>query len=237
MENKIGSFILDLFFPKICFGCQKEGEYLCQDCKAILGISGFHQTPNQNLRFSTGQEFQTGNLSDLYWAVEYKNPLIKNLIQKFKYEPFVKELREPLSFLIIDHFQLMDNPPNFADFLLMPVPLEKKKLKWRGFNQAQEIGRNLSKFFNIPLLNDILIKIKETLPQAELSEKERKENIKGVFMIRNQKKVLGKKILLVDDVYTTGATMEECARVLRKAGAKEIIGLVIARAKPGEDQF
>ena len=225
MENKIGSFILDLFFPKICFGCQKEGEYLCQDCRAILGISGFHQ------------KFQTENLADLYFALDYQNSLIKNLIQKFKYEPFIKELREPLSFLIIDHFQLMDNPPSFADFLLVPVPLEKKKLKWRGFNQAQEIGRNLSKFFNIPLLNDILIKIKETLPQAELSEKERKENIKGVFMIRNQKKVLCKKILLVDDVYTTGATMEECARVLRKAGAKEIIGLVIARAKPGQDQF
>jgi ComF family protein len=237
MKGRIGNFILDLFFSKLCFGCQKEGEYLCQDCRAILGISGFHQTPNQNLRFSTGQEFQTGNLSDLYWAVEYKNPLIKNLIQKFKYEPFVKELREPLSLLIIDHFQLMDNPPNFADFLLVPVPLEKKKLKWRGFNQAEELAKELSSFLKIPLISDCLIKIKETLPQAELAGKEREESVRGVFTIRNQKKVLGKKILLVDDVYTTGATMEECARVLRKAGAKEIIGLVIARAKPGQDQF
>jgi ComF family protein len=232
MKGRIGNFILDLFFPKICFGCQKEGGYLCQDCKAILGISGFHQ------------KFQTENLADLYFALDYQNSLIKKLIQKFKYEPFVKDLREPLSFLIIDHFQLMDNPPpffgvgpNFADFLLVPVPLEKKKLKWRGFNQAEELAKEFSSFLQIPLISDCLIKIKETLPQAELSGKEREENIKGVFMIRNQKKVLGKKILLVDDVYTTGATMEECARVLGKAGAKEIIGLVIARAKPGEDQF
>jgi len=82
-----------------------------------------------------------------------------------------------------------------------------------------------------------LIKIKENLPQVELSEKERKENIKEVFIIRNREKILGKKILLVDDVYTTGSTMEECSQVLKKAGAKEVIGIVIARAAPGQDQF
>jgi len=254
MENKIGSFILprleilrskilgnsyldkisngvlDLFFPKICFGCQKEGEYLCQDCQAILGISGFHHPPpNFGGR-------QTGNLSDLYWAVEYKNSLIKNLIQKFKYEPFIKELKESLSLLIIDHFQLMDKPPNFTDFLLIPIPLEKRKLKWRGFNQAEELGKELSKFFKIPLINDVLIKIKETLPQVELAAEAREENIKGVFICQHPELVRGRKILLVDDVYTTGATMEECARVLRKTGAKEIIGIVIARAAPGQDQ-
>ena len=207
--------------------CQREGSFLCEDCQAILDISSSHQ------------EFQTENLSDLYYPLEYKNPLIKNLIKRFKYEPFVKELAKDLASLIIAHFQLLDPPPNFGggDYVLVPVPLEKRKLKWRGFNQSEEIGKEISKFLNIPLINDILFKIKETPPQVELSEKEREENIKEVFIIRNREKILGKKILLVDDVYTTGSTMEECSQVLKKAGATEVIGIVIARAAPGQDQF
>jgi len=227
MKENIKSFLLNIFFPKFCLNCQREGSFLCEDCQAILDISSSHQ------------EFQTGNLSDLYYPLEYKNPLIKNLIKRFKYEPFVKELAKDLASLIIAHFQLLDPPPNFGggDYVLLPVPLEKRKLKWRGFNQAEEIGKEISKFLNIPLINDILFKIKETLPQVELSEKEREENIKGVFIIRNREKILGKKILLVDDVYTTGSTMKECVQVLKKAGAKEVIGIVIARAAPGQDQF
>jgi ComF family protein len=227
MKEKLKNFLLDLFFPKFCFGCKKEGTFLCQDCQAILDISNSHQ------------EFQTENLSDLYYPLEYKNPLIKNLIKHFKYEPFVKELAKDLASLIITHFQLIDPSPNFEgeDYVLLPVPLEKRKLKWRGFNQSEEIGKELSKFLNIEILNNVLIKIKETPPQVELSEKEREENIKGVFIIRNREKILGKKILLVDDVYTTGSTMKECAQVLKKAGTKEVIGIVIARAKPEEDQF
>ena len=231
MENKIGNFILDLFFPKFCLNCQKEGTFLCQDCQAILDISNSHHPPS---KFG-------GGLNDLYWAVEYKNPLIKNLIKIFKYEPFVKELAKDLASLVIAHFQLLDEKPSFLkknpDYVLVPVPLEKRKLKWRGFNQVEEIGKEISKFLNIPLINDILFKIKETPPQVELSEKEREENIKGVFIIRNRKKISGKKILLVDDVYTTGSTMKECAQLLKKAGAKEVIGIVIARAAPGQDQF
>jgi len=233
MKENIKSFLLNIFFPKFCLNCQREGSFLCEDCQAILDISSSHQ------------EFQTGNLSDLYYPLEYKNPLIKNLIKRFKYEPFVKELAKDLASLIIAHFQLLDPPPNFGggDYVLLPVPLEKRKLKWRGFNQSEEIGKEISKFLNIPLINDILFKIKETPPQVELSEKEREENIKGVFMIRNREKISGKKILLVDDVYTTGATMEECSQVLKRPtkggypGAKEVIGIVIARAAPGQDQF
>ena len=228
-KGKIKSFLLDLFFPKFCLNCQREGSFLCEDCKAILDISSSHQ------------KFQTGNLSDLYYPLEYKNPLIKNLIKHFKYEPFIKELAKDLTSLIINHFQLLDKKPSFLkknpNYVLVPVPLEKRKLKWRGFNQSEEIGKEISKFLNIPLINDILFKIKETLPQVELSEKEREENIKGVFIIRNRKKISGKKILLVDDVYTTGSTMKECAQLLKKAGAKEVIGIVIARAAPGQDQF
>jgi len=217
MLNKVKNFLLNLFYPKYCFLCQREGTYLCQDCLSTLEISGFHQ------------KFSTENLSDLYFATSYQKPLIKNLIQSFKYKPFVKELTDNLSSLIIEHFQLLEKPPDFADFILIPVPMEKKKLKWRGFNQAEEIGKELSKFFRITLLNNVLAKIKETPAQVDLSEEERKENIRNAFSIKNGGQILGRKILLVDDIYTTGSTLTECAKVLKEAGAKEIIGIVIAR--------
>ena len=228
MLIKVKRLLLDIIFPKFCFNCQKEGSYLCQDCQALLEISGFHRN----------YPFQ--NLIDLYFAVDYKNPLIKKIIQRFKYEPLVKELGQPLSFLIITHFQLMDHKPDFypatklevrsTDFILIPVPLHKKRLKWRGFNQAEELSKELAIFFRIPLISNCLIKIKETLPQtAALSDQARKENIKGVFLVKDKELIKNKNILLVDDVYTTGSTLEECARILKLAGVKKIIGLTIAR--------
>ncbi len=208
---------VDLLYPKFCFSCGREGSYLCEDCQSILRISNLHQ------------QYQTQNLKDLYFALPYQDLLIKNLVQKFKYEPFVKELSKTLVSLIIIHFQLLDNKPDFSNFTLIPVPLEKKRLKWRGFNQAEELAKEISIFLKIPLIKDILVKTRGTLPQTELSEESRKENIKGVFLCKNSNQIKGKKILLVDDVYTTGATMEECAKVLKEAGARETIGIVVAR--------
>jgi len=217
MWRNLKESILNLIFPKFCFCCQREGSYLCQDCQAMLEISGFHQN------------FQADCLKDLYFAANYQSSLIKNLIQKFKYEPFVKELAKTLSVLIITHFKLLDNKPDFSEFILVPVPLSKKKLRWRGFNQAEEIGKELSKFFRIPLIANCLIKTRETLPQVELSDEERKENIKNVFFCEKPELIQRKKILLLDDVYTTGSTMIECAGVLKRARAKEIIGISVAR--------
>lgn len=222
--NQIKTFLLDIFFPKICLSCQKEGEFLCQDCSALLDILDLHQ------------KYQTRNLADLYFALPYQNRLVKKLIQKFKYEPFIKELAQSLVSLMITHFQLSSkSKTDFSGSLLIPVPLGKKRLKWRGFNQAEEIGKELSSCLKVPLLENVLIKIKETRPQVRLLGKERKENLRGGFLVRAQETIRSKKIILVDDVYTTGSTMEECAKVLREAGAKEIIGIVVARAKPEED--
>jgi len=188
-------------------------------------------------------------LDGLYFAVNYQNFLVKKLIQKFKYEPFIKELAKILSSLIITHFQLLDNKPNFfylvekwkssngANFILLPIPLNEKRLRWRGFNQAEEIAKELSQFFKIPLVRNCLLRIKNNQPQVELKEMARKNNIKNVFSCQNQKEIMGKKILLVDDVYTTGATMEEAAKVLKGSGAKEVLGVVIARSEPGKDNF
>ena len=221
MWKKLKSLLLDLLFPKQCLNCQRETDYLCPDCFSLLEISGFHQ------------KYRTESFSDLYFALSYQNPLIKNLIKLFKYEPFIKELAKTLSSTIIAHFQLLDNPPPFlkegSGFVLIPVPLDKKKERWRGFNQAEELGREIAKFLKIPLLTGCLIKTKETIPQVELSDEERKENIKGAFSVRNDNLIKNKKIILIDDVYTTGSTIIEAARVLKKAGVKKVIGVVVAR--------
>jgi ComF family protein len=222
---KFKEFILDLIFPKFCLGCKKEGSFLCEDCFSILEISTSHQ------------KFKGKNLTDLYFPVNYENFLVKKLIQNFKYPPLIRELKKELALIIVSHFLLLDKRPNFSDFVLVPIPLSKKKLKWRGFNQAEEIAKELANFLKIPLVSDCLIKTKETKDQVELSEKERKENIKGAFFVKNKEKIVGKNVLLVDDVFTTGATMEEAAKVLNEAGAEKIVGVVVAKASPGQDKL
>jgi ComF family protein len=222
---KIKEFILDLIFPKFCLGCKKEGSFLCEDCFSILDISTSHQ------------KFRGKSLADLYFPVNYENFLVKKLIQNFKYPPLIKELKKELALIIISHLLLLDKKPDFSDFILVPIPLSKKKMRWRGYNQAEEIARELANFLKIPLISDCLVKLKETKDQVELSEKERRENVKGVFFVKNKEEIVGRNILLVDDVFTTGATMEEAARVLKEAGAEKIVGIVIAKASPGQDKL
>ena len=229
--NPIWSNCLDILFPKCCFGCQKHGTYLCDDCKACLEISEYQYCLCPKPKPFPGKcpQCKAKKLDALYFALPYQKPFVKKLIQSFKYSPFIKDLSQPLTSLIIEHFYLLEKQSSFSSFILIPIPLDIKKLKWRGFNQAEEIAKELAGFLNIPLLSDCLIKIKETLPQIELNNEERKENIKNAFSVKSSKIIKNKKILLVDDVYTTGSTMEEAAKVLKRAGAKEVIGIVVAR--------
>ena len=203
MWTKIKKLICDILFPKFCFNCKREGDYLCQDCQAMLEISDQH-------RSSLLQ-----NIDDLYWACDYNNPLIKNLIHNFKNEPFIRDLGKNLCSLITAHLQLLDESPDFSKFILVPVPLHKKKLRWRGFNQAEELVKELANFLKIPLISNNLIKTKEGSEDA--------------FICQGPDKIKGEEILLVDDFYITGSTMAECAKILREAGAKKIIGIVVAR--------
>ena len=113
--------------------------------------------------------------------------------------------------------------------LIMPVPLSYRRLIGRGYNQAALLARLLSKQTGIKVDVLNLIKIKHTKPQSLLLEKSRLKNVKGVFALKNQNKVKGKRIVLIDDVMTTGATLAECAKVLIKAGAESVDTLTVAR--------
>jgi ComF family protein len=235
MLKKLISFCCDIFFPKQCFGCKKNNTYLCEDCKSYLEISQYQYCLCKKpiLLINECHQCKNKKLDALYFAVSYQKTFIKKLIHYFKYKPFIKELSKPLSSLIIEHFYLLEQRPCFLqnkdNFILVPIPLHIKRLKWRGFNQTEELAKELSEYWDIPLISDCLIRNKETPPQTELNNKEREKNIKGVFLIKNSKKIKKKKILLIDDVYTTGATMEEASKVLKEAGAEKIIGIAIAR--------
>jgi ComF family protein len=112
--------------------------------------------------------------------------------------------------------------------LVAPVPLHPKRLRARGFNQALLLARGLS---DTPVAREALTRVRHTAPQVGLNPKERRENVKGAFAVPEPAGVKGKNVLLLDDLYTTGATVRECARVLRRAGAHRVDVLTVARVR------
>ncbi len=188
---------LDLLFPIHCLGCGSKEEYLCSSC--------FDSIPS-------GSSFPLKNLS-LLSASSYRNPLVKKMIHRYKYG-FVKKLAKPLGLLMAKRLDF--------DAVLVPVPLHSRRLRWRGFNQsfllASEIGRQL----DLPVA-DCLLRAKYTSPQMKIKNSlKRGKNIKDAFCL---KYLPEGKIVLIDDVCTTGATLEECAKLFER----KVWGLVVAR--------
>jgi len=245
-QDKFKDFALNLFFPKFCFSCQKEGTYLCDDCRSLLDISEFDYClcSKNPIRILTGQKSgkcqrcQAKLLSGLFSALPYKEKtLTRKLIYQFKYQPYLKDLAKTLASILIEHFVLSGKNTDeiWENSVLIPVPLDKKKLKIRGYNQSEELAKELAKVLKVPVVSNVLIKIKSTKPQMELSKEEREKNLENAFEIypsghkQNPEKISGKKVFLVDDVYTTGSTMQECAKTLKNSGIKQVWGIVLAR--------
>ena len=113
---------------------------------------------------------------------------------------------------------------------VIPVPLHRKKLKTRGFNQAEVLAVRIARIRKIELLNRRLVKIRNTPPQTTLAGKDRDQNVRGAYRVRRARTLKGKTVLLVDDVYTTGSTIRECSRTLKQAGVKEVRAVTLARA-------
>jgi|SRR3989344_797519 len=227
-------FLLNLFFPPFCIFCKKEESYLCQDCFSFFDIQPHNlclcDKPNILPYPGKCKKCQRKNLAGLYFALPYQNFFTKKIIQQFKYDPQVKGLAKSLASFIIAYFHLAEKPfTPLHNSIVIPIPLTEKKKRRRGFNQAEEIAKELVPFSQTQLVTDSLIKVKETPIQMELSGRERLTTQKGAFSTQNEEKIKGRKVFLVDDVYTTGATMEECAKVLKTAGAKEVWGIAVAR--------
>ncbi len=238
-SNRIKEIIVEAIFPIKCFNCGNEnGEFLCEDCFSLIEIIEQRychickKRKSINIFQCEKCENKT-SLFHLFFATTYNEKrediLIKRLIHYFKYGPLIKQLSPVFCQLIIAHFRAIDTSKDFfKNFLIIPIPLYIKREKWRGFNQAEEIAKHLSSYLEIPIIKK-LIRVKNTKPQTETENREkRKTNIKNAFKCSNSSSIKGKNILLIDDIYTSGATMEEAAQTLKKAGAKRIWGCVVA---------
>jgi len=216
----IKSIILNILFPINCLSCKKEGAFLCEKC--------FHKLKTISKKYN----LNTPNLNEIFIAGDYNDKLLAELIKKLKFS-FIKEIGKILSrFLILFWRQVEFEKPEFREkeiekFLVIPVPLSKKRERFRGFNQSKILAENFSSFYTYPLSLD-LKRIKHSVPQSSLSETKRKQNIQSSFAWRG-KSLRGKTIILIDDIITTGATLNECAKELKQAGADSIYALVIAK--------
>lgn len=235
MLSNLKKFFLELFFPKSCLGCKQPGTYLCRDCFNKIRLADnnlcfFCEKPTGAGRICF--ECKTENFLDrIISAAEYKEPLVRDLIKAYKYH-FVTELAEPLSQLIIKQLENLKLEIRNSDFLLIPIPLHRHRLHYRGFNQAQLIAVKLAEYFKIAHKPDILQRKTSTTPQAKIKDTEkRKINLKNTFCINPEfaQEIKGKTILLIDDVITTGATMAEAAKILKENNAKEVWALTIAK--------
>lgn len=217
--NKAWSALLDLIFPEACLGCKIQGEILCDRCIGMARRAE-RETP-----------------SHIYACYDYRDPLIKRIVWSLKYYKR-QNLGDKLGISIYD--SLLEDISDIRIFAgsssiyVIPVPLSKSRQKSRGYNQAERIAKSFCSYGNkegdaFLLRNDIVIKIKDTLPQARITNRnERLRNIKGAFRVEKPNTVRGKTIILIDDVATTGGTLSELMKILKKSGAKKVVGFTVA---------
>ena len=163
-------------------------------------------------------------------AVSY-NLIIKKLIHQFKYKPNLSKLSEVIGELMADFLSQNEAFINFLDKynpVFIPIPLSAKRFRERGYNHAELISYYVAQYFNRPMDTKMLVRVKDTKPQYKLKKEDRRKNIEGAFKIGENQIVPG-SIILIDDIATTYATLKEAARVLKKAGAKRVLGVTFAR--------
>lgn len=232
--------IVDCLFPPLCHHCREplhdsRKVRLCDSC--LAGVTPL-ESPLCPL---CGWPFLHASCSDhLCGPCTLARPsfdsargallfdgAVRELIHQFKYSGKTM-LRRPLGLYAADHLHrfVSGSRPD----VIIPVPLHRKRLRQRGFNQAVLLGEVFAKKWGLPLLRNSLRRVRWTEPQVNLSAAKRLENVSGAFALAGACDLSGRRVLLVDDVYTTGSTVNECAKVLKHAGAEAVIAVTVARA-------
>ncbi len=225
---KLGGVVLNLLFPQRCIGCGKEGDLICYSCQTSLPRVMPPLCPR------CGRPQPGGMLcsSCVSWRAEIdgiRSPfrfegVMREAIHQLKYRK-LRALATTLAQLLNDY--LITNP--VPGDVLVPVPLHRKRLRERGYNQSSLLARELSKLNNLAVVGDCLVRQRHASPQARASNvDERQRNVADAFACCDCR-LRGKQVLLIDDVSTSGVTLDACASALKAAGATSVWGLVVAR--------
>ena len=232
MLKEILKLLVAKAVPAQCLSCNLPGTYLCADCQGYLpyleqtlcpvctraAVDGFTH-PRCRSRYAPDRLF----VPFRYYGV------MGAAVRKLKYRA-VTALADFLAGLLVE--EMLESGFEFGrGALLVPVPLHPVKQLERGYNQSEILARSLGRMLKVELANGALKRIRETPSQTKLKGKEREKNVRGAFGVNQKKGILfrGKDIILVDDVFTTGATLRECNRVLKRAGARFIYLLAVAK--------
>ncbi len=226
--------ILDIIFPKKCVLCRKHDTFLCSDCKKQIKYKKTQKCINCGKINNCGKLcYECKKLFYFEYAItatKFNNKDIKKIITLLKYK-FVKDIGKDIGLILAVFFEKLKNEvkelENFINTkpLIIPVPLHKKRIKWRGFNQAEIISKHFAPKFNLSI-NTNLIRLQYTDPQVNLNKSERLKNVKNIFKYTGN---LNKKnIILIDDVITTGSTAKYASKALKQANAGNIMVLTIA---------
>jgi len=224
--------LLDFLYPGACLGCNDYIEnhemVFCAACEKKIAevdffICGICGAPMSNADKCTS--CQTKDTFPVLALGQYQDPL-KEAIHQFKFQ-HIRRASEILAVKIMELHR--DKIEKLNPELIIPVPLHSIRMKVRGFNQAEDLARSLSQKLDIPLYADIIEKRKQTRDQARLKAERRLKNLKGVFK-SSGKSLQGERVIIVDDVFTTGATMREVRMAILEAGGKPVLGLAAAVA-------
>lgn len=238
--HKAISLALEFLFPPVCLLCGstkvcRKGCFICKECLDSISFISHPVCTRCGKPFltETTRDHVCGNCLTQKYSFNVVRALgryegaLEKIIHNFKYKQKFSMIHI-LRFLL-DHISNHDIIFSSYD-LLIPVPLHRSRLRRRGFNQSVLLGNILKEKYRLPLGTTILRRAVPTLPQVSLPVQARKVNMQNAFTVKKPQSVKGKSILLLDDVYTTGATINECARALKKSGAARVDGFVIARA-------
>jgi ComF family protein len=231
---------LDILFPPRCHFCKEfipeaDDLHLCARCLGACGLIRSPLCKRCGVPFFTdvGEDHLCGRCIDrpppfasARAAALFEGP-VRELIHRLKYNRRVHH-RRPLALLAVR--RLTQFVAESGADLVIPVPLHVKRLRQRGFNQAVLLGEIVAREWGLPLMRRNMLRIRWTEPQINLSVAERAANVRGAFSIIEPLLIRDRRIILVDDVYTTGSTVSECSRVLSDAGASEVFVVTIARA-------
>ncbi len=233
--QQVSKFVLDIVFPIQCIGCGVYDTYFCDLCLATVKVRKDFEcvgckrpVAEGNTCINCRNDFK---INRLFVAADYNDKLIEKALKLIKYN-FIKDILEPLMAIIGIYADNLLSQIRFNIFagnlLLIPVPLHKKRLNWRGFNQADILAEKIAAKYGVELRLNILARTKDSKPQAEIEDKKsRIDNTKDSFECLIN--LNGRNVILVDDVCTTGATLNECAKALTEKGAGKISALVVAR--------